>query len=117
LGKKKIPLTGKGFYISKSDQENFKGKFIRLKGLYNITLGRKTRFTDDLLIKEMPKIQWVSEPHVKVKILTKNGILEGIGEPELSTLKTDTLIQMERIGFGRVDSNNRKEVVVYFAHK
>ncbi|MEE9323006.1 MAG: glutamate--tRNA ligase [Candidatus Aenigmarchaeota archaeon] len=116
-GKKKISLNHSKIYISKEDYKELNGKLIRLKGLYNITLGRKPRFTDDLLIKEMPKIQWVSEPNVKVRIARKDGKLEGIGEPELATLKPNTLIQMERIGFGRVDSNNRKEVVVYFAHK
>lgn len=116
-GKKNIPLTGSGIYISKEDQEKFKGKLIRLKGLYNITLGRKPRYTGDLITKDMPKIQWVSEPHVKVKIVTKEGMTEGFGESEMFSLKYGTLIQMERIGFGRIDSNNKKEVVIYFAHK
>lgn len=116
-GKKKIPLDHSKIYISGEDHKEFGGKFIRLKGLYNITLGKKPRFTDDLLIKEMPKIQWVSSPNIKVRIIKKDGILEGIGEPELVSVKPNILIQMERIGFGRVDSNNRKEVVVYFAHK
>lgn len=116
-GKKKIPLTGKGIYISKVDQGNLKGKIIRLKGLYNITLGRKPRYTGDLISKDMQKIQWVSEPHIKVKIVTKDGITEGLGETEMFHLKPNTLIQMERVGFGRIDSNNRKELTVYFAHK
>jgi glutamyl-tRNA synthetase len=116
-GKKKIPLSGSGVYISKDDQERFKGKLIRLKGLYNISLGRKPKYTGDLITKDMPKIQWVSEPYVKVKIVKKGEILEGFGESEMFSLKPDTLIQMERIGFGRVDSNNKKEVIIYFAHK
>jgi len=115
-GKKNIPLDNSRIYISGEDHKKFSGKLIRLKSLYNITLGKKPRFTDDLLIKEMPKIQWVSEPNVKVRIITKEGKLEGIGESEMSRLKANELIQMERIGFGRIDSNNRKEVVVYFAH-
>jgi hypothetical protein len=52
-----------------------------------------------------------------VKIVTKEGMTEGFGESEMFSLKPDTLIQMERIGFGRIDSNNKKEVVIYFAHK
>ena len=116
-GKKKIPLEHSKIYISGEDYEKFKGNIIRLKGLYNITLGRKPRYTGDLVMKDMPKIQWVSEPNVKVRIVNKEGILEGLGEPELAGLKANKIIQMERIGFGRVDSNNRKEVVVYFAHR
>lgn len=116
-GKKKIPLEHSKIYISKEDHENFKGKIIRLKNLYNVTLGRKPRYTGDIVMKDMQKIQWVSEPNVKVRIVKKDGALEGLGEPELANLKPNMLIQMERIGFGRVDSNNRKEIVVYFAHK
>lgn len=116
-GKKKIPLNHSRIYISEEDYKQFHGKLIRLKGLYNITLGKKPRFSGDILVKEMPKIQWVSEPNVKVRVVKKDGTLEGLGEPELANVKPDELIQMERIGFGRVDSNNRREVVIYFAHK
>jgi glutamyl-tRNA synthetase len=116
-GKKKIPLDHSKIHISGEDYDKLKGKIIRLKGLYNITLGRKPRYTGDLVMKDMPKIQWVSEPNVKVRIAKKDGALEGLGEPEMANLKPDAVIQMERIGFGRVDSNNRKEVTVYFAHK
>ena len=51
------------------------------------------------------------------KIIAKEKTFEGLGEPELTSLKPNNLIQMERIGFGRVDSNNRKEITIYFAHK
>ena len=103
--------------ISGNDYEKFKGKLVRLKGLYNITLGKKPSCTGDLLIKDMPKIQWVSFPNILVKIIGKEGTLEGIGEPEMASLKTETIIQMERIGFGRVDNNNKKEIIIYLAHK
>lgn len=116
-GKKKIPLDHSRIYISGSDHRKLNGKFVRLKGLYNVTLGKKPRYTDDLLIKDMPKIQWVSSPNVKIIIVGKEGSSEGLGEPEMAGLKKDSIIQMERIGFGRIDSNDRREVVVYFAHK
>ena len=116
-GKKKILLDHLRIYISREDHERYKGKIIRLKGLYNVTLGKKPRFAGDLVMKDMQKIQWVSEPNVKVRIVNKGGTLEGLGEPELANVKPNELIQMERIGFGRIDSNNRKEVVIYFAHK
>jgi len=116
-GKKKILLDHLRIYISREDHERYRGKIIRLKGLYNITLGKKPRFAGDLVMKDMQKIQWVSEPNVKVRVVKKDGTLEGLGEPELANAKPNEMIQMERIGFGRVDSNSRKEVVIYFAHK
>jgi glutamyl-tRNA synthetase len=116
-GKKKIYVNSKAIYISKEDFEGFKQKIIRLKGLFNISLGRKPRYIGDDLIRDMPKIQWVSEPNINVKIVKPNGILEGLGEPEMNSLKVGELIQMERIGFGRIDSKNKNEITVYFAHK
>ena len=116
-GKKKIILNPKKIYISRDDYEKFKGQVIRLKGLFNISLVRKTKYIGNEILKDMPKVQWVSEPHVNVKIIGKDCVYEGLGEYEMSSLKPDTIIQMERIGFGRVDSNDRKEITVYFAHK
>jgi glutamyl-tRNA synthetase len=116
-GKKKITFDPDKIYISGSDFRNLKGKVFRLKGLYNVSLVRKTRYVSNEVLKDMPKIQWVSEPNVKVKIVGKDMNSEGIGEQEMANLRPGALIQMERIGFGRVDANSRKEVIVYFAHK
>ena len=116
-GKKKIPVNHSEIYISKEDFERFRGKVIRLKGLYNVSLVRKTKYVGSEVLRDMPKIQWVSTPNVKVRIVKKFETLEGLGEPEMRKLRKNDIIQMERIGFGRVDSNERKGLVVYFAHK
>jgi len=116
-GKKKIPVNPKKIYISREDYEKFRGQVVRLKGLCNISLVKKVKCVGDEVIKEMQKIQWVSEPNVKVKIVDSEGIREGIGEIEMVILKVNDIIQMERIGFGRVDENKNKEIVIYFAHK
>ncbi|MEM5871709.1 MAG: glutamate--tRNA ligase [Candidatus Aenigmatarchaeota archaeon] len=116
-GKKKIPLNPKKIYISKEDFDKFKGQIVRLKGLCNISLVKKPKCVGNEIIKDMQKIQWVSEPNVKVKIVSPEGIFEGLGEPEMEKLKVNDVIQMERIGFGRVDENKGKEIVIYFAHK
>ncbi len=116
-GKKKVPLDPKNIFISNQDFEKFKGSVIRLKGLCNVSLVRKAKCMGDEVMKDMQKLQWVSEPHVKVAIVTKDGMLRGIGEPEMARLKPDSVIQMERIGFGRVDANDGGEIVIYFAHK
>jgi len=128
-GKKKIPVSMDSLYISAEDFKNLHGKEFRLKGLCNVLLkGKEAYFAGDQVVREMQKVQWVSEPHVQVRIVTPEKILEGIGEPGLGTLKPGTLIQMERIGFGRVDSIDVQKpfegakapsvhVTVFFAHK
>jgi glutamyl-tRNA synthetase len=116
-GKKKIPVDPKNIYISEKDSRDFRGKVIRLKGYCNVSLTRKTKCTGDAVIRDMQKIQWVSEPHVKVRIVNADGISEGLGEPEMAHLRVNDLIQMERIGFGRVDASDRQQIVVYFSHK
>ena len=116
-GKKKIPLNHKSIHIAKDDYEKFKGSVIRLKGLCNVSLVKTAKCVGDEIMKDMQKIQWVSEPHVKVRVVTKEGVLHGIGEPEMAKLKVDDMIQMERVGFGRVDANDGKEITIYFAHK
>lgn len=116
-GKKKVTVNPKSVYISNDDYGKFKGSVIRLKGLCNVSLVRKPSCVGDEVVKDMQKIQWVSEPNVKVRIVGSEGVTNGIGELEMVNLKVNDLIQMERIGFGRIDANDGKEVVVYFAHK
>jgi hypothetical protein len=65
----------------------------------------------------MQKVHWVSEPNIRVKIVTPEKTIKGLGEPNLARLKPGALIQMERMGFGRIDKISQKEVVIFFAHK
>jgi glutamyl-tRNA synthetase len=130
-GKKRIPVDLGNIWMSGEDFANLKDKVFRLKGLGNIHLrGEEGFYTGNEISRDMQKIQWVSKPNVRVKIVTPERRLEGLGEPNLARLKPGTLIQMERIGFGRVDKVREggkgrlrasgatpKEVVVYFAHK
>ena len=129
-GKKSIPVDMESIYISGADFKALEGKEFRLKGLGNVLIkGHETYYAGNQIVREMQKVQWVSEPHVKVRIVKPDGVLEGIGEHALSRLEPGTLIQMERVGFGRVDSiktNQGKsegakppsvQVTIFFAHK
>ncbi len=116
-GDKKIPVSD-FIYISRDDFERLSGKEFRLKNLFNIDLkGRVGHYSGNEVKKEHQKVQWVSEPHVKVKILTKENVLQGLGEPAMQQLKVGDIIQMERIGFGRVDKKEKEGIVIAFAHK
>jgi hypothetical protein len=65
----------------------------------------------------MQKLQWVSRPAVELTLLTPEGKKEGLGEPGLAKLPVGAIIQLERIGFGRVDSVDGNKVTVCFAHR
>ncbi|MEM7815675.1 MAG: glutamate--tRNA ligase [Candidatus Aenigmatarchaeota archaeon] len=117
-GRKKIPVDLKQIWISGEDFRNLQGKEFRLKGLGNIHLrGNEGYYTGNQILGDMQKIQWVSEPNVKVNIVKPEKTIEGLGEPNLLKLKPGALIQMERIGFGKVDRVSKNEVVIFFAHK
>jgi glutamyl-tRNA synthetase len=116
-GKKDVPVKMDSVYISKDDFEKLKGKEIRLIGLFNMTLGKESEYTGNEIIREMQKIQWVSEPCVRVKIVKATGHLAGFGEKAMGLLKINDMIQMERIGFARIDDRKVDKITVYFAHK
>jgi len=65
----------------------------------------------------MQKVQWVSEPNVKVDIIKPGETISGLGEPSIQKLKPGDIIQMERVGFGRVDAVLKDKIVICWAHK
>ncbi len=116
-GNKGLPVDLQEVYISGHDFRHLKGRTVRLKGLGNVKLDRTAQYTDNAIVQNMPKIQWVSNPHVSVSLMTPEGPKKCLGEINLNKLKTGTLIQMERIGFGQIDSVKGNSVTVYFAHR
>ncbi len=115
-GNKIIPVNIERVFVSKSDFEKFKGKKIRLIGLFNIIMNKEAKYHSNELIADMPKIQWVSEKNVKIRIIMNDGSMkEGIAEPSIVKVKEGESIQMVRLGFARLDS--AKQMLFYFTHK
>ncbi|MFQ5647712.1 MAG: glutamate--tRNA ligase, partial [Candidatus Aenigmatarchaeota archaeon] len=115
---RKVPVELGSIWISREDWEDLNRAEFRLIGLGNIVLeGKKARWTGDKIVRGMQKIQWVSEPHIPVRILRPLLEAKGLGEPGLGKLKVGSLVQMERVGFGRIDRIAGKEVTVVFAHR
>ncbi len=115
-GTKKMPVKNGTVYVSGDDFDKLKGKIVRLKGLFNIKLEKETKIESTDIIREMPKIQWVSEPNVKVKIIYSGKTVEALGEKSMKKLSVGDIIQMERVGFGRIDK--KEDVIdIVFAHK
>ncbi|MDI6826017.1 MAG: glutamate--tRNA ligase [Candidatus Aenigmarchaeota archaeon] len=116
-GFREIPVNLNKILISREDFDKFKGKEIRLIGLFNVKLDRKAKFTSKKLVMKMPKIQWVSEENVPIKIVMSDGsVKECVAEPEIKKLKVDDRIQLIRIGFTRIDQT-KPRLVLYFTHR
>ncbi|HLD57533.1 MAG TPA: glutamate--tRNA ligase, partial [archaeon] len=114
---RKISVSDK-IFVSAEDFKNLKGKDIRLIDLFNVNLDKKATYSKNQEFGfETKKLQWVSDDFVKVKLVTPEGVKEGVGEKALLKLKPDDMIQMLRIGFGRVDSVGKDQITIYFAHK
>lgn len=116
-GKKTIPVVSSDIYIEKEDYEKYKDKEVGLMNLFSVKLGAKSKLISEEIKMESPKIQWVSEPHVEIKIVMPNGeIKTAMVEPDIVKAKVGDVVQLMRTGFSRVDKNKR-DIVLYFAHK
>lgn len=116
-------------YVEKRDVEFFRGSsMIRLLGLANIGLDEVQRHegrahlidyaVSTALEAKAPIIHWVPvQDHVEVKILWSDGMWRrGLGEEGLLDEKVDNIIQMERVGYARVEATNESQVSLVFTH-
>jgi glutamyl-tRNA synthetase len=116
-GYREILVNTDKIFISREDFRGFKGKEIRLIGLFNLKLEKQAKFLSKEVAMEMPKIQWVSKKNVPVKIVMDDGSLKkGLAERGIKKLKVDGRIQFVRFGFCRLDKI-RPSLVFYFTHK
>jgi len=134
LGVRKLTTAGE-FYVAGGDAEKMKtGEIIRLKYLMNIRVVEKdvnaiiAEFSGTEVKKDTKIIQWVPvEGSVKVKVLVPgplylNGevnpeslkIVTGVGEAAVEKVAIDEIVQFERFGFCRRDSED--ECVFVKAH-
>jgi glutamyl-tRNA synthetase len=110
---KRIISLGKKVYVSRNDFERYKGKKVRLIGLCNVVLDRKCKNEGDKIVHEMPKIHWVSEPNVKIKVLMNDGkTIEMIAEPDIK--KVEDFAQLVRFGFVKLES--KEDMFFVFTH-
>jgi glutamyl-tRNA synthetase len=116
-GQRTMPLDHKTIYLSREDWKNFQRKTIRLKNLFNVRLKDKTAiYLGDEVVRDMQKIQWVSRPNVGVKIIKPDSEIKALGEHAMRGLKKGDLLQMERIGYGRVDRKG-KDLNIMWTHR
>lgn len=116
-GTRKIPINTQRIYLEKEDVKKFEGKEVGLINLFSVRIGKKVEFLSNEISYEIPKIHWVSEPNVEIKIIMPNGeVKKVLAEPSVEELGEGEVVQLYRIGFCRIDKVG-KDKVLYFAHK
>ncbi|MCS7132277.1 MAG: glutamate--tRNA ligase [Aigarchaeota archaeon] len=134
LGSRKLTATGE-FYISGRDAEEMKiGEVIRLKYLMNAKVVEKSvegvvaKFSGMEVQRDLKIIQWVpAEESIEVKVLVPgplylNGEINpeslrtvtGFGEVAIEGVELGEIVQFERFGFCRRDSDS--ECIFIKAH-
>jgi len=103
------------------------GQALRLKELGNIEVGededglRATWMGDDLAwAKEhrAPIVQWVPDNGaIRARlVMGDNSHVDGLVESALSHVEEGARVQLERVGFARVDHCGREGIVLYYTH-
>jgi glutamyl-tRNA synthetase len=116
------------FYLAGSDSAIVKpNQSVRLMGLFNIRIvglmnGQvNAEFTGENVseAEDVPMIQWVpAEENIPTQVVLPDAtIRKGLAEVGLRSMRTGSVIQFVRFGFGRVDSNSSSGASVYFAHQ
>lgn len=122
--------VGNNLYIGKSDALNLKkGEQIRLKDLYNVEI---EEVGDKMIGKyignnaiDAQKIQWVDKANcVDAYFITPKPLLvnneinkdsleveKGLAEKYIEMIKKDEVVQFERIGFFKLDNEEKKELI------
>jgi glutamyl-tRNA synthetase len=126
---KLVPESGIGkVMVSRSDFEKMKkGGFLRLMEAFNIdnintdakacSANFHSQDLEEARKRKAQLIHWVGPDGIPVKVITPEGVLEGLGEANLKDVKPDEIVQFERFGFVRIDATHDNGITAYFAHK
>ncbi len=126
-GTRQVTLKDRAYIDGQDAKQLKKGDIFRLKRAFNLRVEKKTAktlkcaFAGDALEQAQLKIQWVTPDSFPVQLFIPDvlfvkgelnpkslQILDGLGERALDEVKTGTIIQLERKGFGFVERNGEK---------
>ena len=121
-GYREYELTGsKTVYVSAADSEMFQeaGR-VRLKDLCNLDYGQPARYAGNdlsLLRQGVHAVQWVGADAVPATLAMPDGFVRN-GSVERSILDaTGDMVQLERVGFARIERKGEDGVAMVFAHR
>lgn len=108
-------------FISSEDSKMFsESKTVRLKDLCNIDYALPAKYAGNdvsILRKGFKAVQWVGADGMDATLLMPDGtVKKGLVEKAISSEKGDT-VQLERIGFARIEKNGPDSVSMVFAHR
>ncbi len=108
-------------FLSSDDSKTFlDAGMVRLKDLCNIEYGLPAKYAGDdvsVLRKGVRAVQWVGTDSVKASLVMPDGsITEGLVEGAVLREESET-IQLERIGFVRIEGKDQDSVRMVFAHR
>lgn len=120
-GVREIPVSG-GVLVEPADVPA-NGKRVWLKG-YGCVRHTRDAFefvgTDIDVVREegVSVVHWVpADDNRSLLLRTMDGDVEGHAEPAIAARNTDEMVQFERVGFARIDSQEDERTVAYFAHQ
>jgi glutamyl-tRNA synthetase len=100
------------------------GARVRLKDLANVELdsaasgryaGNDLAFVES---KSVPIVQWVPTDGLPTLLRMPDGTnVEGVSERAISKERLGSVVQLERVGYARVDALGPDRAVLYFSHK
>jgi glutamyl-tRNA synthetase len=118
------------FWIAKNDVKKMeKGQIIRLMELFNVRIDSlsKNGVTATFHSQEYEEARKVKAPLIHWLPNTVDGrcqvvmsdasIVEGFVEEACKKLQVDTIVQFERFGFVRIDSNEEVTIGAYYCHR
>lgn len=121
-GYREYELTGsKTVYVSAADSAMFQeaGR-VRLKDLCNLDYGQPARYAGNdlsILRQGVHAVQWVGADAVPATLAMPDGSVRN-GSVERSILDaTGDMVQLERVGFARIERKGEDGVAMVFAHR
>jgi glutamyl-tRNA synthetase len=65
-----------------------------------------------------PIVQWVPMDAARARLVMPDAThLDGLAEPALAREAVGTVVQLERVGFARVDAVGPDGIILWFAHR
>lgn len=110
-------------YLDRLDIENNKNKVLRLMDAVNIYIGEEIYYHSSSLEEAREAgariVHWLpsASNNLMDLVMPDADLLNGLIEPNSREIKVGDVVQLERIGFARLDSIQNGKYTFYYAHK